>query len=527
LSASQSLSFLSNPSAEKLTFVGDQLGNNFDPLQFTMASSYSTQTYQNKGTSFAAPGGSITWIQEPAELLTLTSQIPNAFLYAGQSSSTAAYVVNPYQLNEIGNSVTTNGPSTNVIISYPVPSNSLAWITSSNPLLVTVKGYTSNTASAVQATDQATFTSAIVGAGAADNSLTLTTPLYNVTSISLNKALPGAFRVTVGNTLVGLVGNTMATLAFNATPNIEYLQGTTGNYSLTSGSSLPYNQQNGQTSATFTTTTVAPSASAANGVYSYATFNVVEYPVATNTAMTDQLSFSVENNTGGTTASPILQLNYSFTGGKNNMTYLSGSSQSLNAPVGFRTERGSQVASITPTSVTIDYAKAVDLLQFVVSTSNTVVSSTTHTIGPIGIGQAVPGLPNTTVSNVVATCSGAVSNSVCSVSGLGNLTATPSALQAVVPVKWNTVTTPAVVLDSNANNASTLIVVGSKFVNSVAAQIFAQNPSLDSSFGPTGTDSVIVQSFGQNRILVAGYTANQTVQAGNEFIQNLLSAATT
>jgi hypothetical protein len=67
-----------------------------------------------------------------------------------------------------------------------------------------------------------------------------------------------------------------------------------------------------------------------------------------------------------------------------------------------------------------------------------------------------------------------------------------------------------------------LIVVGSKYVNSVANQIFSQNPSLASSFGPS---SVIVQAFGTNRILVAGYTANQTVQAGNEFIQDLLTAA--
>jgi len=91
----------------------------------------------------------------------------------------------------------------------------------------------------------------------------------------------------------------------------------------------------------------------------------------------------------------------------------------------------------------------------------------------------------------------------------------------------NTAVTPLAVLDSQANNASTLIVVGSKYVNSVAAQIFAQNPSFASSFGPTGPNSVAVTAFGTNRILVAGYSANQTVQAGNEFIQALLAAAST
>ncbi|MGC9205314.1 MAG: hypothetical protein ACP5FN_03520, partial [Candidatus Micrarchaeia archaeon] len=184
----------------------------------------------------------------------------------------------------------------------------------------------------------------------------------------------------------------------------------------------------------------------------------------------------------------------------------------------FRTERGSEIASITPTQITYDMAKSVDMLQFIVGPATTTVSSQYHTIGPFGIGASA--LPNVTIANVSATCS--FSTTSCSVTGLSNLTATPSATQAITPVKLNTVATPLAVLDSQANNASTLIVIGSKYVNSVAAQIFAQNPSLSTSFAP-GT--VIVQAFGTNRILVAGYTANDTITAGNEFIQDLLTAA--
>ena len=90
------------------------------------------------------------------------------------------------------------------------------------------------------------------------------------------------------------------------------------------------------------------------------------------------------------------------------------------------------------------------------------------------------------MKNVSATCSvgGKRTNSSCTVAGVGNLMAMPSVTQAVVPVKLNTAVTPLVVLDTNANNASTLIVVGSKYVNTVAQQIFAQNPSLASTFGP-------------------------------------------
>ncbi|MDE1849992.1 MAG: hypothetical protein KGI00_04660, partial [Candidatus Micrarchaeota archaeon] len=141
---------------------------------------------------------------------------------------------------------------------------------------------------------------------------------------------------------------------------------------------------------------------------------------------------------------------------------------------------------------------------------------------PYGVGQAT-NLANVTIGKVNATCTGGSgASSSCTVTGLANLTATPSVTQAVVPVSLNTATTPLVVLDSNANQAATLVLVGSKYVNSVSAQLFAQNPSLDSSFG---TSSVVEQAFGGNRILVAGYTANQTVQAGNEFIQALLAAA--
>ncbi len=215
---------------------------------------------------------------------------------------------------------------------------------------------------------------------------------------------------------------------------------------------------------------------------------------------------------------PLYWLNQ--TNGDNNaMTYTSSQGNPVKAVQGFRTERGSEVAAISPTSVTYDMAKAVDSLEFVVGPYSSAVSSTTKTYGPYGVGQAT-NIPNVTIAQVNASCS--FSSTSCSVTGLSNLTATPSVTSATTPVTLNTATTPLAVLDSNANQAATLIVVGSKYVNSVASQIFAQNPSLDSSFGP---GSVIVQAFGTNRILVAGYTANQTVTAGNEFIQDLLTAA--
>ncbi|MEM3791494.1 MAG: hypothetical protein QXL16_02085, partial [Candidatus Micrarchaeaceae archaeon] len=281
--------------------------------------------------------------------------------------------------------------------------------------------------------------------------------------------------------------------------------------------------------ATFTIDTHSISSTLPRGsLNAYFNYTLQEYSVPSNTAATDYLSFDIVNSTAGTGAatSGLFQLNYSSTnsnspGTRNNMTYTSTQGHQVNAQMGFHTEKGSYIATISPTSLTVDLAKAYGMLEFTVGPVNASVATTTHVAGPFGVGQAT-NIPNVTIANVTATCS--FSTTSCSVTGLSNLTAVPSVTSAITPVRLNTATTPLVVLDSNANPASTLIVVGSKYVNSVAAQIFSQNPSLDSSFGP---GSVIVQAFGTNRILVAGFTANETVQAGNEFIQDLLANAST
>jgi hypothetical protein len=221
-------------------------------------------------------------------------------------------------------------------------------------------------------------------------------------------------------------------------------------------------------------------------------------------------------------------VNYTATGAQhNNVTYTSSTGAgSFAVRSGFRTERGSTVASITPTTDTFDLAKTVDTLQFVVgpvTSSNTALSTTTN-YGPYTVGQTT-NIANVTIAQVNASCT--FSSTTCTVVGTNALVATPSVTQAVVSSHLNTVNTPIAVLDTNANNASSLVVVGSAYVNSVAGQIFAANPQFASSFdngGASGPNAVTVQAFG-NKILVAGYTANQTVTAGNQFITQLLAAA--
>ncbi len=517
----------------QLNFVGSTLGTNFDPVTFTTGTT--TTSYQNLGSNPATTGlGNIANLtQQPSPTLTVSSgSVTGAFTYAGQVSSQLYYNLVPYKLNEVANGITAGSLLSTGVNAIGVTTDNVlltstngdaSIITPSNPLTVTVVGYTTSSQAGGVSNTLASNSVTFYALPGGSNSVGLGELLYNVTNMYFSRPVPLLDANVVTYTPpTTAVGNTLAYLSSTTPYLMYYSQSGQSNYRLTSGSSVNYNQQNGQPIEYFNL-----SASTVSGVSGtskqYFTYKVTEYPVPAITSTNDVLELGIYNSSTGISASPYFQLNTSVAGTKNNATYVSSQGTSVNAPQGFMTERGSKVASISPTSVTLDLAKAVDTLQFVVSPTigyNASTSSTTTSVGPVGIGQAVPGVANLTVSKVNATC--AFTATSCNVTGLGNLTATPSQTQAVTPVYLHTDTTPLVVLDSQANPAATLIVVGSKYVNSVAGQVFAQNPSLNSSFGPS---SVVVSAEGTNRILVAGYSANQTVQAGNQFIQQLLQAA--
>ncbi|MGC9150125.1 MAG: hypothetical protein ACP5FX_03445, partial [Candidatus Micrarchaeia archaeon] len=134
----------------------------------------------------------------------------------------------------------------------------------------------------------------------------------------------------------------------------------------------------------------------------------------------------------------------------------------------------------------------------------------------------VPGVGAVYVEKLVASCSvnaNALQQYI-KVSGLDKLAPSISSTAAITPM--NAVATPLVVLDSQANPAATLITIGGPTVNTITQQVFAQHPEL--SLSPS--NPVIVQAVGTNRIVVAGYSANDTITATKQLIQNLLSQAT-
>ena len=167
---------------------------------------------------------------------------------------------------------------------------------------------------------------------------------------------------------------------------------------------MTYNQQNGQPTESFTLKTEAvPQGQNGMTQYQYFTYNIPEQAVGpTNSLALDAIGFGIVNSTAGITAASgqLSQLNYSMgattaVGTKNNATYTGSTTPGAQFGVsqGFRTERGSKVAQISPDQLTFDYAEAVDQLQFVASVATTNQSTTnTKVVGPVaGTGNTWSG----------------------------------------------------------------------------------------------------------------------------------------
>ncbi|MDE1856688.1 MAG: hypothetical protein KGH98_01235 [Candidatus Micrarchaeota archaeon] len=548
----QSFNYIQSPQTFKISFVGDTLGSgNYDAVTFA-ASTVSSVNYQNTGTSGSVGGTSHstaapTNITEPAQELTVTSQIPNAFTFAGQTGSQVVYDLSAYQLNINQNSIVANDPNggapangVNVII-LDNSFGAANFITSTNPLTVQITGYTSNVATSAQ-TQSVTFTSN-------NANVALSTSFYNISNIQINRAIPGGpFSITVEDNSLATLGvnsmavlaNVPATLASGAPIVYGPLSGKVY-YSVATNANVVYNQQNGNPTSTFyLKPTFDTTGAGAGGVamQQYYSYSMNEIAVSANTVAQDNVAFGIVNSSSGYQATPGFQLNYTASSTntvsqRNNVSYTGSTTvTTINARQGFRTERGSSVAAITPTQLTINFAKNIDTLQFAVSSAATTVATSSHkTYGPYGIGQAVsiPGVSNVTVAKVTANVT-VGPGATYTVSGIGNLTATATPSSYSQPADLKTLLTgsnPLVVLDTQAQSAplSAYVLVGSGYVNSMSKLLEqGANISVTPSSAPMLATYTGTASTGP-RIYVAGYSANQTMTEADAFIQQLYQLA--
>ncbi|MGC8479391.1 MAG: S-layer protein [Candidatus Micrarchaeia archaeon] len=558
LTPGSSMTYITNPAKWNVNFVGDSLGApssgnaNYDALQLsTNNGGGSAWTYSNGQTGLVTPNvysfntlnvvtpgtpNSLkaineTTVTEPVNIFQVSSSIPTAFQinsasYAAPTSNlqTLDYNLNPYTFSAsnavdaagIANLIA--GPSGGLVFVLQNNGVNGNYVTSSNPLTVYVTGYRQ-----VGSTSTTTYSVSFNGF----NTQTLQGDyLTNATNIQLGMALPAPG----ANVLVYETANTLApittgsggndlllgTLNPASTPTLLYKVPQYSYYIAPNVDTATYTgEQNNVNFALGVSTT--PGNTVARG--QYFNYTMPEITVGSSSTPNANIIVGLTNSSSVTSTAPLYWLNE--TNGNNNaVEYQSSQNVLTKAVQGFRTERGGEVGSIGTSSITYYEPKSVDGLEFLVGASNgnTINASTVKMYGPYTVGQAT-NIPNVTIGKVNATCS--FSTTSCNVTGLKNLTAVPSAASAVVGSPLNTVTTPIAVLDSNANNSTNLIVIGSGYVNSVAQSIFNANPSLQSSFGPNST---IVQAYG-NKILVAGYTAQQTVNAGNSFINQLLQDA--
>lgn len=523
LQQGQSLSFIQSPAAWKLQFVGQTLGSSgFDTL--TAALSTTTETYANAGSH--VPNN----ITEPAQLLTVTSGIPNAFTVSGTTGSSIVYDLTPYELSS--SLTNTNGlvNSGNVMYLQLVAGTGNNLITNNDQLTATVVGQASATGSNVTL-GSATFSTssnALVTTGVAN--------VYKIKGITLSKALPVSVTAWFGSDSANQANDVaIATLTLQA-PVALYQQSGLGYMSTTSGTAaMSYNLQNGQTNSivqlNWPSETMNPTP---GSVAKFGNFIVSEYNVPSSTSYTDKLSFGIYNSSLGTAQYPSFMLNESdgasAGGTRNNMTYVpssAGTGQSvINAPVGFVTERGSSVGSISPTSVSINYATNVNQLQFAIGpTANGTFVKKGYAQYTYGVGQAVslPGYNgNVTVGAITATVSGTGPSGQSVIQGINSVVSYPQPVSTPVLLK-NLTTAPLVVLDTNASSQDSLVLIGSGYVNSLSKTLQNALNITDKDLNVTGGK---VQTL-NNQILVAGYTAQQTQQAANTFIQQLYANAAT
>lgn len=513
LAPGQSFSFVTDPAIWSLKFTGQSLtSSDRDPVTASVSEMPSI-TYKNLGTNVP-----VTNITEPGQVMKVTSGISNAFSYDGELNNTVEYLLTPYAFNyptPHANSTVANA-ATDITLS----SSEGNYITKANPLTVMIKGYTSSSAPAA--------VSVPVTFNTSSNTISIE-HMYNITGITVNRALPD---LTISASAVS--GNALASLTTNTSGMILLTPSSGKNYQgLGAATTVSYNQNDGIPPVNFTLT--SDYVSGAKGLQNaYFKYDMPEYDVPNNEVYMDDLSFSILNSTAGEAATNLFQLNYSaaangYSG--NNMTYLSSQGKTIKAPVGFYTEKGSEVAAISPSSLTVDMAKGIDKLDFMVAPYNVSAIPVHYKVyGPYSIGEAT-NIPNVSIANVTAnaTISSSANYTIKGISNLDSnkiITTTPSVADVQSNIKSELVPgSPSglVILDTQANPSSSLILVGSGYVNTLSAQIQkAYNISINSTSAP------VVKAFPSStgsRILVAGYTANQTEQAAKTFIEDLYASA--
>lgn len=203
----------------------------------------------------------------------------------------------------------------------------------------------------------------------------------------------------------------------------------------------------------------------------------------------------------------------------------SGAITTAEREAGFTSQKGSVIASRSSSAITFKMAKKLGEFQYFIKPSSSSVEAGTST-QTLSEGQQVTVQDSTVkvkqISETVGACSVSGGESACTASSAGmsavlDIAGTPASATFAVPYKMSA-TDRLVVLDSEAPSAESLILVGGQLVNTLTASAIA---GTDVKIDKPGVK--VVSAVSDNRIVVAGYTAQDTQEAASQFISELLA----
>ena len=247
----------------------------------------------------------------------------------------------------------------------------------------------------------------------------------------------------------------------------------------------------------------------------YATFTFVAYGTSVSGSAADDYDFQKSSTDTDNTIEYTTTTFTPVTGGLNNVD--------KEVDEGFVSMRGSEVHSLSDDKYEIDIANSVRRMQFTFTThgeeaepnTETVVlhEGDTHTVGETTIEVvSIDGTANCGVSGTGATTceyAGGITGVIKDEEGN-----TQTELTAIVPSDFSV--SSLIKLDKDAMNDASFISVGGPKVNKVTARELTGANAVD-----FNTERVVVRQIAPGKIIVAGLTAEDTLQAADQFINEL------
>jgi len=254
-------------------------------------------------------------------------------------------------------------------------------------------------------------------------------------------------------------------------------------------------------------------------------------PVAANTSTPD-LDFEALDNSSNTLSSSNNEIDYAPARSTISSSVAAGTQGPMDGistgvtteDNGYISERGSEFESISSTEAQFNMATQLGEAQWTLSTSgaNTTTSNgtTTVTLAPgasTNVGDVTVKLDSITQDVGACSAVGAASGCTPDMSGVSAVIMPNNAATVNVAVPYNYSSYGnLVILDQDAVGVNTLISVGGDQVNSVTASLL-QGSNVDWTATPTMVKEVVQGS----KIVVAGATAADTLQAAQQFVSEL------